>query len=58
MPVVDHGGDVLSEWKRQPWRWFGVVPGIEAWGLPAWLIGYVVMVVPITLLLKRALGVY
>jgi hypothetical protein len=27
-------------------------------GLPAWLIGYVVMVVPITLLLKRALGVY
>jgi uncharacterized membrane protein (DUF106 family) len=58
LPVVDHGDDILSEWKRQPWRWLGVVPGIEALGLPAWLIGYVVMVVPITLLLKRALGVY
>jgi hypothetical protein len=58
LPVVDHGHDVISEWKREPWRWLGFVPGIGALGLPAWLIGYVVMVVPITLLLKRALGVY
>jgi hypothetical protein len=57
-PVVDHGHDVVSEWKLQPWLWLGLVPGIAALGLPAWLIGYVVMVVPITLLLKRALGVY
>jgi uncharacterized membrane protein (DUF106 family) len=58
LPVVDHGGDVVSQWKREPWHWLGFVPGIDALGLPAWLIGYVVMVVPITLLLKRALSVY
>jgi len=58
LPVVDHGDDILSEWKRQPWLWLGLVPGIEALALPAWLIGYVVMVVPITFLLKRTLGVY
>jgi hypothetical protein len=58
LPVVDHGNDFVSEWKREPYRWLGFVPGIVAVGLPAWLIGYVVMVVPITVLLKRALGVY
>jgi hypothetical protein len=58
LPVVDHGDDYVSEWKREPYCWLGRVSGWDAIGLPAWLIGYVVMVVPITLLLKRALGVY
>jgi hypothetical protein len=57
-PVVDHGDDFLSEWKREPYYWLGFVPGIKALGLPSFLIGYVVMVVPVTLLLKRAMTVY
>jgi hypothetical protein len=58
LPVVDHGDDVVSEWKREPFRWLGVVPGVPALAVPAWLIGYVVLVVPITLGLKRLLHVY
>jgi hypothetical protein len=57
-PVVDHGDDYVSEWKREPFHWLGLVPGIAAVGLPAWLIGYVILVVPLTLLLKRLLNVY
>jgi hypothetical protein len=58
LPVVDHGDDFVSEWKREPYHWLGYIGAIDALALPAWLIGYVVMVVPITLLLKRVLGVY
>jgi hypothetical protein len=57
-PVVDYGDDFVSEWKREPYYWLGFMPGIAALGLPSFLIGYIVMVVPVTLLLKRALGVY
>jgi uncharacterized membrane protein (DUF106 family) len=56
LPVVDHGGEVLSEWQREPYRWLGLVPGVL--GLPAWLIGYIILVVPAALLLKRVFGVY
>jgi hypothetical protein len=58
LPLVDHGHDIISEWKRPAYLWLGIVPGIEVLGLPAWLIGYVVLVVPITMLLKKVLGVY
>src|SRR5439155_4867225 len=26
LPVVDHGDDYVSEWKREPYRWLGLVP--------------------------------
>ena len=58
LPVVDYGDDYVSEWKRTPYRWLGFVPGVAAIGLPAWLIGYVILVIPLTLLLKRVLNVY
>jgi hypothetical protein len=64
LPVFDHGADYVSEWKRKPYRlldWipdFPGVPGIDAIGLPPWLVAYVILVIPLTLLLKRALNVY
>jgi hypothetical protein len=57
-PVVDHGDDYLSEWKREPYHFLGRVPGIAAIGMPAWLIGYVLLVVPLTFLFKRLLNLY
>jgi hypothetical protein len=57
-PVEDHGDDYVSEWKREPYRFLGFVPGIDAIGLPGWLIGYVILVVPFTMGLKRAMGVW
>ena len=58
LPVIDHGDEYVSEWQREPYRWLRVVPGVPAIGLPAWLLGYVIMVVPLTIGLKRAMGVY
>jgi hypothetical protein len=69
LPVVDYGDDYVSEWKRQPYHWLGGalhiqalglrgVPGIPALGLPAWLIGYVILVIPLTLFFKWVLHVY
>jgi hypothetical protein len=64
LPVFDHGADYVSEWKRKPYRlldWipdFAGVPGVDAIGLPPWLVAYVILVIPLTLLLKRALNVY
>lgn len=57
-PVVDFGHDYVGEWKRVPYAWLGLVRGIDRIGLPGWLIGYVVLVIPLTLLLKRLLHVY
>jgi len=69
LPIVDYGGDYVSEWKRPPYHWLGGVldiqalglrgvPGIPALGLPGWLIGYVILVIPLTLFFKWVLHVY
>jgi hypothetical protein len=63
-PVKDHGGEYISKWEREPYRlldWmpnFTGVPGIDAIGLPPWLVAYVILVIPLTLVLKRVLNVY
>jgi uncharacterized membrane protein (DUF106 family) len=69
-PVVEHGDDYLSEWKyanewhRAPYQWLAWIPGIpgvrtlDSFGLPAWLIGYIILVIPLTLVFKRLLNVY
>jgi hypothetical protein len=57
-PVVDHGGQVLTELKMRPIRLFGVVPGVAAIFLPPWLVAYILIVIPSVLLIKRALRIH
>jgi len=59
-PVVFRGPDdryaietVLTEYKP-----FGVVPGIEMLWLQAWIVGYLIIVVPFSLILKPVLRIY
>lgn len=58
-PVESHGDHVLAtEVKLRPVRFFGIVPGIPAIHFPAWLVGYLLVVIPATLTLKRVMGIY
>jgi uncharacterized membrane protein (DUF106 family) len=59
-PIVWRGPDdryaietVLTEYKP-----FGVVPGIEMLWLQAWIVGYLIIVVPFSLILKPVLRIY
>jgi hypothetical protein len=38
-------------------RLFEIVPGLPQWGLPAWLVGYLLLTLPFTLLLRRVLKI-
>ena len=58
-PVESHGNQVLAtEVKLRPVRLLDVVPGFPALHFPAWLVGYLLIVIPATLALKRALRIY
>jgi hypothetical protein len=48
---------LATELKLRPVKLFGVVPGIPALNFPAWLTGYLVLVIPITFLLRKMLRV-
>jgi uncharacterized membrane protein (DUF106 family) len=57
-PRIFHDDRLLcSEVKLQPVRFLGLVPGVPAILLPPWLVAYVLLVIPASVLLKRALGV-
>ena len=58
LPLQIHDANVLAtELKLRPVKLFGVVPGIPALNFPAWLTGYLVLVIPITFLLRKMLRV-
>ena len=58
-PVQTHGDHLLAtELKLRPVKLFGLVPGIPAIHFPAWLTGYLLLIIPLTFLLKKALGVH
>lgn len=58
LPLQTHDANVLAtELKLRPVKLFGVVPGIPALNFPAWLTGYLVLVIPITFLLRKMLRV-
>lgn len=57
-PVQTHDENVLAtELKLRPVKLFGVVPGIPALNFPAWLTGYLILVIPVTFLLRKMLRV-
>ncbi|MEI6563019.1 MAG: hypothetical protein WCO42_01785 [bacterium] len=46
------------EFGLAPLKLFGFIPGIRAFGLAPWLIGYLVIVIPFALIIKRVLHIY
>lgn len=58
-PVLIHNEPLRStELKLRPVKLFGIVPGIPAMHFPAWLTGYLVLIIPLTFLLKKVLRVF
>jgi hypothetical protein len=47
-----------TEVKLRPVKLFGIVPGIPALLFPAWLVAYLLIVIPSVPLIKRALKIY
>ncbi len=56
-PVVRHGGGWRTRVMVEPVRLFGPVGPAAVWGVPGWLIGYVLLVFVMAGLLRRLLGV-
>jgi len=48
---------ITTELRLREVRLFGFVPGFSAIGFPAWLVGYLAIVIPCTLLGKKALRI-
>ncbi|MBE3070447.1 MAG: hypothetical protein IMZ66_09465 [Planctomycetes bacterium] len=57
-PVVDHGGQVVTELRMRPAKLLGIVPGIPALALPPWMMAYLVVVIPLVSAVKRVLRIY
>jgi uncharacterized membrane protein (DUF106 family) len=58
-PLLNHDEElVATEIKLRAYKPFGVVPGIAAAGLPAWLVGYVLVVALLAPALKRTLKIH
>ena len=56
--VKDHDDGWVTEIRLRPVRLFGFVGGVEKLMLPAWAVGYILLVVASSLLIKRVFRVY
>jgi hypothetical protein len=45
-PVISHGGDITTEVRLTAYRPLGIVPPVEWLGLPAWIVGLLLVCVP------------
>lgn len=50
-------GDFFLQQKLLPYRPFGYVPGIDDFYFPAWLVGYLILVIPAVPILKKLMRV-
>ncbi len=58
-PLTFYDDRVLcAEIRLQPVKLFGIVPGLPALFLPPWMVAYLLLVIPLSVLLKRVVGVY
>jgi len=48
---------VITELRYRPLKLFGVVPGVAAIYFPPWLVGYLVLTIPLVFLLRRILKI-
>ncbi len=58
VPLVDHGHGLWTEWTARPVKLFGIIPGYAPLGLPPWVVGYLIVVIPSVMLAKRAMRVW
>jgi len=56
--VIDHGNRVATRVEMRPVKLLNLVPGIPAVGFPPWLVGYLLLVLPINAAFKRLFRVY
>ena len=52
-PVIDHGSGFITELKMRPVKLFNLVPGIPWIHVPPWLVGYLIVVIPTVVLIRR-----
>lgn len=52
-PVVDHSEDFVTAVRLRPVRLFGVLHGVPQLCLAPWLVAYLVLTIPFTLLIKK-----
>lgn len=58
-PALNHGENLpTTELRLSPVKLFGIVPGLPPLHFPAWLTGYLLLIIPLTFLLKKVLRVY
>ena len=55
--TTDDAGEMGVELKMREAKFLGVVPGFGSF-LPPWLVGYLVLVIPLAVVIKRVLRVY
>ena len=55
--VVDDDGELGAELKLREARPLGLVPGFGAF-LPPWLVGYLILVIPLAVVIKRLLRIH
>jgi len=56
-PILDHGGELVTETRLRQVKLFGIVPGAPQYLLPPWLVGYLVITIPFVFILKPLLGI-
>ena len=56
--MIRHTPQWITHVELRPVKLLGIVPGVPRLMLPAWLIGYLILVIPLNLILKKLLGVY
>jgi uncharacterized membrane protein (DUF106 family) len=56
-PILDHGGEVLTETRLRQVKLFDVVPGIPAIFFPPWLVAYLLITIPFVFVLKPLLRI-
>lgn len=57
-PIADHGGLVTTEVRLRPRKLFNIVPGIPAIAFDPWLVGYLVLVIPSAVIVKRVFRIH
>jgi uncharacterized membrane protein (DUF106 family) len=57
-PLVDHGGELMTQTSLDPVKAFGFIPGWPGSFCPPWLIGYLLFAIALLFVAKRFLRIY
>jgi len=56
-PVVAHGGDVITRVRLPPYRPLGIIPPLPWPGVPAWMVGLLLLTIPGYLAFRRLMDI-